>query len=216
MCALLPLTFTIIVLTKHEFQSRRLRLLCGNQNTEPSVIQPGGTVRARIEYSPGIKSIRGLHSFDSVRINNLTYKSSTGETGIVNYGSLRGGSGTSPSEWQDFNRMLPEVRVNYIYIQFSLPDQTGLQDALVSGDVEAELEYPAWVQSDRSGTRTASIAGHISFWVADKRQAEFETATQKFQEWEENPTLDNISLYSLLVAGGVFMGVCNMLSERRK
>jgi hypothetical protein len=171
-------------------------------------------MEVRIDYSPGVASIQQRHSFDSVRISNLTYKTATGESGPVEYRNLGGGSGESPSEWRSFNRVLPEVRINDIYAAFTLPDLPALQGSLVSGDVEAGIEYPAWVESDRPGIRNSTITGHFSFWVANAKQAAFAAAAQKFRDWEENLALDNISLYSLLFSGGVFMAACNMVSKK--
>jgi hypothetical protein len=79
---------------------------------------------------------------------------------------------------------LPEVRINDIYIEVFLPNQPALLGSLVTGDVQATLQYPVWSSLNTVDTGTRDIAGHISFWVADRRQADFAASVQEFREWE--------------------------------
>ena len=83
---------------------------------------------------------------------------------------------------------------------------------IVTGDVEADLAYPAWVERDTVGTRTATVNGHISFWVADKPQGDFVAATQSFVDWEDGP-LTIIALFSLIAALVGPIEVSTMISK---
>ena len=95
LCAVLPLICTFMTLGKRTFLSRPLATLCTNKTTKPSLVRPGQSVQARVEYSPGINSIQQRHAFEAVRVSSLTYKTSTGGAGVVECRDIKGDWGIS-------------------------------------------------------------------------------------------------------------------------
>jgi hypothetical protein len=185
-CFVCALAFEVAQQTEQTFLSTPLLKVCGNPNTNPPVVQPGDTVRVRIDYSAGIESIQQRHFFDSVAVSNLVYRSAAGKSGVViSSGSPEAGSGEQPN-WSNFNRLLPQVPLKDIDVKLHLPEQPELQGSLVTGNVAATVAYPVWADRGRPESRTSSIDGHLSFWVADTQQAEFVATAQAFLNWEND------------------------------
>jgi hypothetical protein len=190
--------------------SERIVHLCENENTEPSLVRPGDLVRVDFRaYSPMIKSIRSENSLSSVILSSLQYEKASGGAGTVDYSSLQGKDVGSPSEWHEFNRVWPEETA-IPRLELRLPIRPELQGSLVSADVQGDLRYPAWVELDKYDILTTAIKGHISFWVADTRQAEFVAAAKRSREWEDFASGQFVfavmlSFFALLVCTGYYM-----------
>jgi len=162
----------VFALTQITFESLRLYYFISNKNTNPKIAQPGQTIVAKVnEYSPAIKSIQRrfyvseLMMQDSTPYKNI-YLCRVSDVACEPQKDER-------KTWPSMGRMLPELYVDNIAASITLPDDPILGASLFASRFKAQVQYPAWINLDKSGAKNATIDGRIDFWIANKRQAEF-------------------------------------------
>lgn len=226
--SLLSVLLLGIVYLLSGFRSLPLLELCTNENTKPQLVVPGGRFMAQVDYSPFVNSIQSRHQFDSIRVSNLTFKNSSGEEGsflLKGHPQACRRTIDNPSEWpglaQGVSKAFTMERMNDLYVFLHLPNDPRLQGSLVNGDVEGDLQYPIRSGLDEVSIRNTHVTGHVSFWVATPRQAQFVAQVGKFNEWraigtDTNGNLGVVFLFSLVCCLGLCIGTKDIASTMMK
>jgi len=214
MSAILALTVFIFDLI-NPFQSSGLYKLISNNNTHPPIVTAGSSIVVKSDYSPSINAIQRRHYITSLKITGISYIDPSGNSGAASYSGLHACRDVTEDacdsqeseriQWTNFARILPEVYVDNLFVAFTLSRETAVSPSLVTGTLDAQVQYPAWIQLDRPGVRTQSIDGGFSFWVAEPRQAAFASAAKKFQDFRRDSGSQTIILWSGLLSFVTFL-----------
>lgn len=155
--------------------------LITNQNTSPGIVAPNDKVAVNVDYSPAIYGFDGgVHHFSSLNVSDVWATTASGSrfqvtpvvTGDSGHTLDRTAMGVMQAA-RGHEAVIPTVTLQ-------LPDDKALADTLLTGKVDATIEYisgtsaPPMVPS----FSTTAIAGQFRFWISGQKDTQFATRAQ--------------------------------------
>lgn len=185
----------IYIFTSGMDQTRKLVV---NTNTVPDAIAPGEEVTITFAYSPQINSLAACHHFKWVKITSLTAATTTGKT-ISLTPELLGHSGDSGDDWESVDLIRKDLAV-MPSVKLLLPNDAALENSLVSGTLQAAIDYLVVYGTDRI-KNSAVIDGNFMIWVSQKSHATYANKAIDLEDTDTRGALINGTCLTFALMG---------------